>query len=845
MPLLAAGVAVGSPELALVSSPTGPARRWSAGLPVGPYSQVHMETGQLITIDYSDSTPDVAFMYDRLGRIKVVQDAVDTTRLEYTDSLQLDAEIFNGVGQGLYDKIIKRLYDDGSGGMPGRYVGLGVSHVFSWPPFEDLQLSYQYDGVGRLNSASDLLEQGVLPPGGVEYSYLANSDLIERLEYKDGMQATIAETVRTYEPDRDLLASVENKGSVGVPPVTVSMYAYQNDNLGRRTSVVRTGSAFAPPMGSGDHFDLYAYNDRNELTGSTGYFGTDPGQTGSPMASMGRDLDYSYDPIGNRVDSSVDAGTPTAYCANAINQYTATHDGTGTCPQPANPVESFTHDLDGNLTQDGDYFYSYDAENRLVAVAEPTFPGLPNHTILEFTYDYRGRRVRKVEYWPFDSPYGGIKKDTRFVYDGWNVVMELDGLDSNEILRRYAWGLDLSGTLDGAGGIGGLLAMEDTKGTVTSSDDEHYLYLYDGNGNVAQLVDWAGTPATIAAHYEYDPYGNALVSAGAYAGANPFRFSTKYFDSELDYASTDSDGLYYYGYRFYSPRLGRWLNRDPIGELGDRNFYRFAVNDPVSWLDVMGMMPWHTLSLAPSSTPIPPQPPHPQPPTPQPSPPQPLQPSPAPPPQPCNRPEADRIGISKDECKKAVKEALKDPRIKALYKRAIGGADSLGIPCFREGNISCITCLWPWIGGGYNPVSRGIIVCRNRVSSGYIRELIHHELIHAISMCGWVKLGCKNCMIEEKRAYFMAGRCHTDLECSEKALDSCKARLACSVFAKHENYIGIGWPPRPLPNRQPPPPAPPSGPTGPGITIPPIVPPSIPFPPFWPPFFPPPPFFGG
>ena len=58
------------------------------------------------------------------------------------------------------------------------------------------------------------------------------------------------------------------------------------------------------------------------------------------------------------------------------------------------------------------------------------------------------------------------------------------------------------------------------------------------------------------------------------------RFSTKYFDSET--------GLYYYGYRFYSPQLMRWLNRDPIGEEGGLNLYGFCGNNPVSRFDVDG-----------------------------------------------------------------------------------------------------------------------------------------------------------------------------------------------------------------------------------------------------------------
>jgi hypothetical protein len=47
------------------------------------------------------------------------------------------------------------------------------------------------------------------------------------------------------------------------------------------------------------------------------------------------------------------------------------------------------------------------------------------------------------------------------VYDGWRVILELDALDDNRVNRKFTWGLDLSGSLEGAGGIGGLQAIED------------------------------------------------------------------------------------------------------------------------------------------------------------------------------------------------------------------------------------------------------------------------------------------------------------------------------------------------------------------------------------------------
>jgi RHS repeat-associated protein len=66
------------------------------------------------------------------------------------------------------------------------------------------------------------------------------------------------------------------------------------------------------------------------------------------------------------------------------------------------------------------------------------------------------------------------------------------------------------------------------------------------------------------------------------AKANPFRFSTKYQDDETD--------LLYYGYRYYSASTGRWLSRDPAEEDGGENVYAFVSNDPISAMDLLGLV---------------------------------------------------------------------------------------------------------------------------------------------------------------------------------------------------------------------------------------------------------------
>ena len=132
-------------------------------------------------------------------------------------------------------------------------------------------------------------------------------------------------------------------------------------------------------------------------------------------------------------------------------------------------------------------------------------------------------------------------RQVRFWSDGWLLIADLDGNNSDAVLSTYTWGLDLSGTMEGAGGIGGLLAA--SKKTGTSID---LGYLYDGNGNVTQLFDLSD--GSEEGHYEYDPFGKEIVASGNQSEWNKFRFSTKYLEDVVIDASNGSElGLYYYG----------------------------------------------------------------------------------------------------------------------------------------------------------------------------------------------------------------------------------------------------------------------------------------------------------
>jgi len=232
--------------------------------------------------------------------------------------------------------------------------------------------------------------------------------------------------------------------------------------------------------------------------------------------------------------------------------------------------ELFYHDADGNLTNDGRWTYTWDAENRLVKMTPNT--GLGPQISLEFEYDWQSRRIRK-QVWPNNNWSGTPTNDVKFLYDGWNLLTEFNATN-NAILRSYVWGRDLSGTIQGAGGVGGLLFLRDAGSAIGYSAPA-----FDGNGTVMALVSLSG--GTNCATYEYGPFGELLRATGPMVKANPFRFSTKFQDDETD--------LVYYGYRYYNSSTGRWLSRDPTGERGGVNLYGFVRNTPLNLFDYLGL----------------------------------------------------------------------------------------------------------------------------------------------------------------------------------------------------------------------------------------------------------------
>ncbi|MDD2599723.1 MAG: RHS repeat-associated core domain-containing protein [Kiritimatiellae bacterium] len=325
----------------------------------------------------------------------------------------------------------------------------------------------------------------------------------------------------------------------------VSSFDYTNDELGRRTA----RSDYYINRGSTET-NTFGYNTFSEVTN----------------ANMGTNT-YSYacDPIGNRDHCTIDNGQlimTNVYTANGLNQYTNITGGIATVP---------VHDLDRNLASFNGWAYVWNGENRLILASNVEY-------VVTFGYDHQSRCIEKAQH------KGTETRSLSFVLDDFNIISETLSTNNSSFIPHnssfYTWGLDLSGTLQGAGGVGGLLAE--------IQDGTPYFTAFDANGNVTEYISANGA---VEAHREYSAFGETLVSTGAKKDDFTHWWSTKPFDPVTGFSE--------YEYRKYLPPIGRWLNRDPIGEIGGLNLYGMTRNRNINEIDINGLFWYDVLNLIP------------------------------------------------------------------------------------------------------------------------------------------------------------------------------------------------------------------------------------------------------
>ncbi len=218
-----------------------------------------------------------------------------------------------------------------------------------------------------------------------------------------------------------------------------------------------------------------------------------------------------------------------SYTAKNLDQYTAVGAVTP------------TYDGNGNLTFDGTFTYGYDAESRLTSVTQG------GTMVATYAYDALGHRKSKT-----------VGTTTAiYVRDPGNrALLDYNGA-TGAVLDWYAFG---------AGPNDALTQLNVAASTRTT-------YIPDLLGSVIGALD-SGTGAITKTGYQ--PYGESPSTAGT------FRYTGARIDAE-------TNGLYDFRARMYSPVLGRFLQADPIGVRGGMNLYGYVGNDPLNGKDPSGL----------------------------------------------------------------------------------------------------------------------------------------------------------------------------------------------------------------------------------------------------------------
>ncbi len=253
---------------------------------------------------------------------------------------------------------------------------------------------------------------------------------------------------------------------------------------------------------------------------------------------------YSYDSVGNRLKRN-----GSAYKVNELNQLTEAEGA------------SYTFDHRGNIATKiigtKTWAYQTNPEGQIVSITDP------DQNIVKFTYDGSGRRLTKrIE------AKGKREKIFRFFYLG---DTEIGSVDEKGII------IELKIPSNPNHPEAPSIAIELRK--------EIYVPIYDLQGNIACLIDHQRRK--VVETYRYSVYGEEDITdvrgstISDSSVGNPWRYQGKRVDKEI--------GLIYFGYRYYDPKIGRWLTPDPLGTIDGPNLYAYAHNNPMTYIDYFGL----------------------------------------------------------------------------------------------------------------------------------------------------------------------------------------------------------------------------------------------------------------
>lgn len=445
-----------------------------------------------------------------------------------TDNNQPSILTDNSVIEYQYDSLSRALKEIQDGTVvTSVFDGVGNKKSLVYPTNRTVSISH--DGVNRIsaiNSGGNMV---------AEYDFIGRIRVLERR--LGNATKTLYHNGAGVQDGYDGVRRPISKRDINNTGALINGFSYTFDRLGNRRyerDLVR------------DKAEVYEYDSAYRMTRSenevAGFnVSSIPNNTTTNgdvvLLTGGLELEYTLDGVGNRAEENRD-GILAQYTTNQMNEYTSVS---------GVPI---VYDDNGNTENDTTFNYEYDAFNRIVKVTNNI-----QTLVAEYTYDALNRRNKKAT----------SSSVTKFIHDGGQVIEEQTG--GGTLLRQYTYGI----------GIDEILQLKDSSGS--------YYYHTNTIGSVTALSDSTGS---VVERYRYEPYGGTSVYAGdgvtpliTSVFGNSYLFTGRYFDGET--------GNYYYRARYYSPELGRFLQRDPIGYQDGMGLYQYCGSNPVNCVD-----PWGT-----------------------------------------------------------------------------------------------------------------------------------------------------------------------------------------------------------------------------------------------------------
>ncbi len=248
---------------------------------------------------------------------------------------------------------------------------------------------------------------------------------------------------------------------------------------------------------------------------------------------------YNFDAVGNRTNANMN-GTNTTYTSNNLNQLINSNNGTQNI--------NFAYDNNGNLTYDGAFYKTYDAEGRLLKDSSST------SNVLTYQYDAFNRRVQKN----FNgTPY-------KYSYSGLAQIEERNGV-TNSLTGRTVFANFLSPVLN-------------------EKNNNSYYYHQNELNSVEAITNDAGS---LTERYQYDVYGKPTIYDGSNnllassLAGNRFAYTGQEYDS--------ANSSYRFHFRNYSPSTGNFSQRDLIGYEDGMGMYQYVHDNPANGIDILGL----------------------------------------------------------------------------------------------------------------------------------------------------------------------------------------------------------------------------------------------------------------